>query len=145
MAKLFIFEVISEIVHDIDAFSFTQFKTCFLDTVKKYLGRTVFKGSVNVFGQRHGKGKCVWKKGTQEETVYEGDWRNGDCHGYGTLQSRRGGFLYRGSFLANKRKAGVQGWTEFKIASYRGEWADDKPHGVGIMVSTEDDKYAGEI
>ena len=37
----------------------------------------------------------------------------------------------------------MQVWAEFEVASYRGDWADDKPHGVGIMVSKKNDKYAG--
>ena len=40
-------------------------QVAFSDTVKKYMGKTVYKGSVNAFGQRHGKGKCIWKKGTE--------------------------------------------------------------------------------
>ena len=77
--------------------------------------------------------------------MYDGDWKNGDCHGFGTLQSQNQGFLYRGSFRGNKRKKGVQVWTEFRIQSYRGDWKDDKPHGLGILVSTEGDKYVGGI
>ena len=75
--------------------------------------------------------------------MYEGFWENGIAQGEGSLRSRRGSYLYRGSFLANKRKLGVQVWAEFEVANYRGDWADDKPHGVGIMVSKQNDKYAG--
>ena len=39
----------------------------------------------------------------------------------------------------------MQVWTEFRVASYRGSWLDDKPHGLGIMVSDKNDKYAGEL
>ena len=39
----------------------------------------------------------------------------------------------------------MQVWTEFKIESYRGDWKDDKPHGFGILVSTDNDKYVGGI
>ena len=39
----------------------------------------------------------------------------------------------------------MQVWTEFEVASYRGPWKDDKPHGLGIMVSKKNDKYAGDV
>ena len=39
----------------------------------------------------------------------------------------------------------MQVWTEFRVASYRGDWHDDKPHGLGIKVSKQNDKYAGYI
>ena len=123
-------------------FSSLNSNLAILITIEEYIGRTVYKGNINKFGQRHGEGKCVWNKGTEEESVYEGFWAYGNAQGEGSLRSRRGSYLYRGSFIANKRELGVQVWTESRVASYRGDWHDDKPHGLGIMVSDKNDKYA---
>ena len=86
----------------------------------------------------------VWNEGTEGEIEYKGAWVDGKAHGFGTLKSKPGGYLYQGQFIANRRHGkGKQTWVNFEVRSYQGDWLDDMPEGFGILTSKSEEIYGG--
>lgn len=109
-------------------------------------------------GYYHGKGTCAYANGN----VYDGEWVHGKWQGHGELRLHDGSkytgefqqglyhgfgqFLfgsggklgsYTGDFAYGKRHGkGVRIFGSGGDAGkkrYEGEWADDEPHGVGVV------------
>ena len=81
-------------------------------------GETITWSGDCVDGKASGEGQVVWR-GSYGESVYEGGYRNGKNHGYGTDTSASG-------------------------ARYEGEWRDGKRHGRGTVTSASGHRYEGE-
>ena len=54
----------------------------------------------------------------KDGSTYEGDWKNGQRHGYGV-------------------------WERTDGLRYEGEWEYDKPHGQGVLTTTEGQRRSG--
>jgi hypothetical protein len=76
---------------------------------------------------------------------YEGEWKNGQMHGTGTLRISR---IFRG-YLGNLGLAPF-GWKLIDQGKYVGEWKKGKEHGKGIrffragLMNVDNGKYEGE-
>ncbi len=78
-------------------------------------------------GQRHGKGRLIWKNGK----IYEGDWRNDKLNGKGRLRWING-MEYEGEFESNAFSGtGMLRWPSGK--AYYGRWAGGKQNGDGTL------------
>lgn len=95
-----------------------------------------------------GKGKMVWKNGEGHTRTYDGEWKDGKCHGKGKLVISRGQLCcdetYEGPF-ADGVFHGPEGHYSFpskadpqKADQYVGEFANGKKHGKGSMYRAED-------
>ena len=75
---------------------------------------------------------------------YEGEWKNGQMHGTGTLRISR---IFRG-YLSLGLVA--FGWKLIDQGKYVGEWKNGKEHGKGIrfyragLENVDTGKYEGE-
>ena len=86
----------------------------------------------------------VWGGGTDDQTEYRGEWKDGKANGFGILTTNR--YLYHGQFLRSMRHGkGKQRWLDFDLLSYEGDWVDDCPEGYGILKSKRGDTYYGAI
>ena len=65
-------------------------------------------------------------------------------HGEGTHTYADGSF-YAGMYHCNKRQGRGMLKTGDTQGSYDGEWFNDKPHGTGILTSTNQDRFEGEF
>lgn len=100
-----------------------------------------------VKGLREGKGHCTIGTGY----TYNGDWKAGKKHGYGTLQIvvNEGVEMYQGGWVADvKEGQGVYNYFDGSI--YEGSWKDDMKHGSGKFTFYEKDisgrkLYEGEF
>ncbi|KAL6079948.1 Receptor-interacting serine/threonine-protein kinase 3 [Balamuthia mandrillaris] len=131
-------------------------------TVKKvYANGSTYIGSLNAKGRRNGQGKMIFKDGQ-----YEGSWKNGKQHGFGTYvwtsgskyegEWKEGKFHGQGTYTwpsgasytgdwANGRKNGQGKFTWANGTKYEGQFLDDMKHGMGDYVSgTDGTKYFGE-
>ena len=86
----------------------------------------------------NGYGKYI----TDSDIIYKGEWRNGDCHGLGTM-TFPDGEKYVGEFKDDKRH-GQGTYTYASGNEYVGEWKDDMRHGQGTYTYANGDKYVGE-
>jgi len=59
--------------------------------------REEYIGQTNYQGQRHGKGRYVFRKGD----LYEGEWKNNKMHGSGKFKCLNG-VKYKGTFAEGK-------------------------------------------
>ncbi|GAX09721.1 hypothetical protein FisN_19Lh191 [Fistulifera solaris] len=83
---------------------------------------TMYDGSFNSNGERHGLGKMTWTNGD----VYEGNFENNLRNGKGTMV-----------FAAHP--------GDKSIGKYDGCWKNDMMHGRGFRRYTNGDKYDGEF
>lgn len=103
-----------------------------------------------------GKGKMTWKNSLGHTRTYDGEWKNGKCHGKGKLIISRGAAYcdetYEGPF-ANGEFHGSDGHHSFpskfdpkKADKYVGDYSDGKRHGRGSMYRAEDgSRHEGEF
>ena len=84
---------------------------------KKYIGHWINN-------LPHGKGKMVWS----DNTIYYGDWKDGERSGYGTIY-----------YPPQKKNGG----DDFMLR-YKGNWVNDKKSGYGTIVY-KNSKYTGHF
>ena len=87
-----------------------------------------------------GWGTMVWENGV----TYAGGWKEGRYDGHGSkLYSKGGG--YSGAWVAGKRSGrGVSLYGgKWGYDRWEGPFADDLPHGIGVMWPAEDGEVAG--
>ncbi|KAH3744163.1 2-isopropylmalate synthase [Pelomyxa schiedti] len=94
---------------------------------------------------RHGWGVMRRKQTGVHATVteYEGQWRRGVMHGYGTYTSPTKGWVYVGQFAYGQKSGKGQKLYEYG-GSYTGSWKEGKMSGKGTRVWTSGTKYEGE-
>jgi hypothetical protein len=74
--------------------------------------------------------------------MYQGEWRNGHCHGYGT-QIRASGNFYEGEWNAGYRHGhGTFVHTDGRM--YRGQWQWGNRHGKGRVDTLAGLSYVGD-
>ena len=76
-----------------------------------------YEGQMNGDSQMHGKG--IFKYNSNDNDIYDGDWKDNKRHG-----------------------RGIRRWTDG--AEYSGEWMDGDMHGIGKMKSIDGSVYDGE-
>lgn len=109
---------------------FTKTAFCFNDN-------TIYKGSWNYFGKKHGYGIFVHNTGS----VYEGIWENDTMSGRGRFIDLKGNY-YKGYWF----KGNANGKGKLVLADgsiYEGEWKDDGQNGYGREVSADGSRYEG--
>lgn len=99
---------------------------------------TVLEGSFES-GVLQGQGKAKWPDGKE----YEGEWRDGAPNKEGKMVYADGSW-YQGGFISEKRHGFGKYYNSAGQEVYVGEWADDRMHGLGMVVE-EDEKYEGEF
>lgn len=90
-----------------------------------------YTGSWDARAQRpHGEGAMAWDNGI----TFSGSWRDGLFHGVGAKMYSRGGG-YEGEWCDGKRQGdGCMIFAgKFGYDRWVGSFADDKPHGMGVM------------
>eukprot|EP01066_Platyproteum_vivax_P006489 Platyproteum_vivax@DN2278_c0_g1_i1.p1 len=83
-----------------------------------------------------GTAKRVW----DDDSCYDGEWLNGQQHGYGKYTYPDGAY-YLGQWIKNQ----AHGYGEFRSnkASYSGQWREDKKHGQGREIWKNKNSYEG--
>ena len=103
-------------------------------------GETLTWSGACVEGKASGRGRQVWRS-SNEESVYEGELRNGKHHGRGTI-TYANGHTYEGEWRNDKRHGrGIKTWPNGN--RYEGEWEDNKPHGWGTHTKRDGDAHKG--
>ena len=92
-------------------------------------------------GKPHGRGIMTWDSGNR----YDGNWKNGKMEGRGEMtfgpddDKRR----YKGSWVKGKKAGrGKMEWADESI--YDGKWEDDMQHGKGVFKGGDGREYLGE-
>ena len=89
-------------------------------------------------GKCHGRGVCVRADGSR----YEGGYEDGKCHGRGVCV-RADGSRYEGEFKHNKGHGrGI--YVGANGNRYEGEFKDGEPHGQGVYIWADGSRYEGE-
>jgi len=79
--------------------------------------------------------------GTDTYYKYEGEWKDDNPHGWGTLTARDG--VYEGEWVRGEKYGrGTTRYTNGDV--YEGEWAKGEKHGKGIMRYINGNVYEGE-
>eukprot|EP00892_Ulva_mutabilis_P012735 jgi/Ulvmu1/9834/UM056_0075.1 len=105
----------------------------------RYVGETVG-------GKQHGHGQYYAPaagSGTNYILQYDGDWAQGQRHGYG-MEYDASGEIYVGTFHNGKR----QGFGRLQYACgdvYEGEWRDGVHHGRGTCMFANGDVFEGSF
>jgi hypothetical protein len=90
---------------------------------------------------RHGYGKEIFN-----DSVYKGQWAEGQKEGFGVLHAQSGGH-YRGEWSKGKRN-GDGSYVFPNGDKYEGQWKNDLKHGFGLYTfgkgKWEGDRYEGE-
>lgn len=127
-----------------------------------YANGNHYEGRVNEEGLPHGKGKLIIPTGCCRKDEYVGEFRNGKRNGKGRISYQLNGYTaeYEGEWRDNMRcgHGRYQKWSTGGGAShnyqYEGEWLDDKEHGIGVSLnsdqrgphlSTVSEEYSGEF
>eukprot|EP00934_Nitzschia_sp_Nitz4_P008427 Nitzschia sp. Nitz4//scaffold36_size144017//107978//109126//NITZ4_003109-RA/size144017-processed-gene-0.275-mRNA-1//-1//CDS//3329549525//8417//frame0 len=85
----------------------------------------------------HGQGTMAYK-----DSIYEGQWVNGDWCGFGHLTDTNSGDVYEGGFFDNmKHGSGVMKYADGRV--YDGMFMLDKIEQKGRLVETDGTKYWG--
>lgn len=86
----------------------------------------------------HGQGTMVYA-----DSIYEGQWVNGDWNGFGSLTEMSTGNYYQGGFFDNmKHGLGVMKYCDGRV--YDGVFMLDKLESKGKLTSTDGTKYWGQ-
>lgn len=95
-------------------------------------------------GLATGRGTLVWrymKDGQWEESVYEGEYRNGKEHGH-VIAKWPNGISYEGGYRNGKHHGhGVFTWPG--RYRYEGDWRDGMFYGNGVFTWANGDRYEG--
>ena len=96
-------------------------------------------------GLPNGKGvEKAWTpdyRGKEGWTTYEGEWKDGKRHGYGTL-NQPGPYVHEGNYIDGQRTG--QGKITFPDgATYLGEFKDGKQNGHAIYTFSDGYKFIG--
>ncbi len=87
--------------------------------VEKQVSNTwVYKGELNILGQKHGRGLIYWTTPPNRGNVYDGEWKNDKRIEYGVMKYSNGDM-------------------------YSGEWRDNHPCGPGEMIHANGDVFTG--
>ncbi|MGC6366536.1 MAG: MORN repeat-containing protein [Candidatus Marinamargulisbacteria bacterium] len=93
-----------------------------------------------VIGGKAVRGKYYNASG---DLLYEGEWKDGQQHGYGTYYYTDGN-KYEGEWKDGERHG--NGTYYFNDGSrYEGEWKDGQQHGYGTYYYTDGNRYEGEF
>ena len=91
---------------------------------------------------------CSWArtelvelKHHQRVATYDGEWQNGEQHGYGILKASDGS-RYEGVFQAGKRH-GKGRHVSFAGQVYEGDWVQGQRHGYGRLIYANGTKVEG--
>ena len=82
------------------------------------IGDSKYSGEI-LNGEAHGYGIC----NESEEQLYEGQWKQNEKHGVGTMRFRMGDISY---FFA-------------------GEWHEDQMHGMGLWTWSDGARFCGNF
>ena len=140
------------------------YRKTFLTKIKFYslINESLYIGSVNLEGERHGYGKLIQKNGNQ----YEGFWREGVLEGWARITDEEGsiiegyfidgkingkgfkknleGDFYEGTFFKGMKEG--LGKEENKKIKYQGEYHKNLKCGKGkCYFKLLDDEYEGEF
>ncbi|KAA0167057.1 hypothetical protein FNF27_07385 [Cafeteria roenbergensis] len=78
---------------------------------------------------------------------YQGEWRNNERHGFGTLTTSNGS-KYEGEWVAGKRHGRGTQWVmrdgELQ-KQYAGDWFEGRRQGFGVFFFPSGDRYEGEF
>lgn len=92
------------------------------------LDNAVFEGEVDTEGKPSGRGKLTLANGD----FYEGEFMDGCFEGFGVLNKKSEGAVYRGLFRKNLRNGeGAQVWRDGR--KYEGSFREDKREGYGAL------------
>lgn len=79
---------------------------------------------------------------TVGECVYEGEFENNECNGYG-LYNHNGEIIFEGIWINDYQETiGIEKWEEG--ATYSGEFSKGKKQGIGCYEWSDGSKYEGE-
>ena len=101
-------------------------------------GEFTFEGAMQA-GKLNGHGTETWPDGR-----YEGGFRDGERHGFGTLALSNGSRYegeWRGDWYPTVGRATIM---LDHGARYEGEYRDGKPHGHGTVTTADDRVYEGQ-
>ncbi|KAL3907470.1 MAG: hypothetical protein SGILL_008862 [Bacillariaceae sp.] len=91
-------------------------------------------------GMPHGLGRMIYE---EDGRIYQGDWRHGRWHGFGTA-SFSNGDSYEGGYRFDQRHGnGKYKWHDGRI--YDGEFLEDKRHGKGKFTWPDGAIYIGDF
>jgi len=116
-----------------DDYGFPHGENCEL---KDYNNNTFFQGNL-IHGIKNGQGTDTSAIGT-----YEGNWKNDQKHGKGSIKYPSGS-VYEGNWVNNKQ----HGKGKFIYSSgsvYEGDWVNNKQHGKGTFTSASGSIYEGD-
>ena len=141
-----------------------NYKKTFLCKLKffSFINESIYIGSINLDGEKHGYGKLIQKNGMQ----MEGFWRDGVLEGWGRITDEEGcimegyfingkingkgfkknleGEIYEGDFFKGMKEG--FGKEENKKILYEGEFHKNLKWGKGVCYfKLLDDKYEGEF
>lgn len=89
-------------------------------------------------GMPHGEGKMIYR---EDNRTYEGDWRHGRWHGFGSATFANGDH-YRGEYRYDQRHGrGVYRWSDGRV--FDGIFREDKRHGKGRFIWPDGAEYDG--
>ena len=130
--------------------------------ISTLIQETIYIGSVNLEGERHGYGKLIQKNGIK----IEGFWREGTLEGWGRVTDEDGqifeGYFINGKINGKGMKKNINGYSyvgEFFLGMkegfgkeennkivYEGEFHKDLKSGKGICIfKLLEEKYEGEF
>ena len=90
-------------------------------------------------GERHGYGTYTWPDGGR----YEGEWHDTEQHGFGS-RTWPNGDRYEGEWRDGKvHGRGTYNWANGD--RYEGEWRDDKRTGRGTLTWANGNRYEGQL
>lgn len=96
-------------------------------------------------GKAQGHGTALWRSvedGEWKEIRYEGDYKDGNMYGRGSLV-RANGDRYEGDFVDDYfHGRGVLVWANGD--RYEGDWRNNKTHGRGTLYFANGDKCEGD-
>ena len=75
-------------------------------------------------------------------SMYHGQMRNGERHGFGILVTTEG--HYEG-YWSNDKAEGISTFNYFNGDFYSGQWSDDQPNGYGVYLEKDQSKYEGNF
>lgn len=100
-----------------------------------YEGETKSNSSLNM---RHGIGKQTY----EDNSTYEGGWKDGKRDGFGIYIQLSKGLVYQGAWMNDKKNGkGEQIWDDGE--KYDGEWKDDRFEGKGNYKWSDNSCYNG--
>lgn len=105
----------------------------------RFADRRIYEGEF-VDGVRHGHGKLTQPNGDS----YEGTFVEGKMTGEGKTTTQMASRIFTGTHLEGKKVRGVMKYVD-QGKSYDGEWANERPHGRGVMTLPTGELYRGSF